>query len=213
MTLPLPAAAVATALCCALLAALLTPWARRFVVSESRLLRGWVTGPLAGLGGVGAALVTSSWAELVAVAVVAVAAGLLIPIDLVTYRLPDVVVGSAALGLLAGLVVAAALGDDWSRLLTAVLGGVALFAVYLVLAMISPSSLGFGDVKLAGVLGLLLGWWGWQAVAYGTLAAFVVFAVGALMLLAARRTSLRDDLPFGPAMILGAALGLAAVAA
>ncbi|NNU27247.1 prepilin peptidase [Isoptericola sediminis] len=204
-----PLTVTVAALACALLAGLLTPWARRYLLSESRLLRPWVTGPLAGLGGAGAAVVTTSWAELVAVGTVAVAAGLLIPGDLATYRLPDRIVGPAAVGLVGGLVVAAAVADDWSRLLQAVLAGVVLLAVYLVLAMISPSSLGFGDVKLAGLLGTVLGWWGWQAVAFGTLAAFVLFAVAALVLLAARRTSLRDDLPFGPAMILGAALGLA----
>jgi leader peptidase (prepilin peptidase)/N-methyltransferase len=66
-----------------------------------------------------------------------------------------------------------------------------------------------GDVKLAGLLGLHLGWLGWGAVVVGAFAAFVVQAVVALVLLAARRIGLRGELPFGPAMLAGAALAIA----
>ena len=85
-----------------------------------------------------------------------------------------------------------------------------LFAVYLFLALISPRSLGMGDVKLAGLLGLFLGWLGWDAVVVGAAAGFVVQALVALVLLAGRRIGLRSELPFGPAMLLGAALAIAA---
>jgi leader peptidase (prepilin peptidase)/N-methyltransferase len=66
-----------------------------------------------------------------------------------------------------------------------------------------------GDVKLAAVLGLYLGWLGWSALVDGALAGFVVQAVLALVLLAARRVQLRGAIPFGPAMLAGAALGIA----
>jgi len=75
-----------------------------------------------------------------------------------------------------------------------------------VLALASPGGLGMGDVKLAALLGLYLGWLGWAAVVLGALAGFVVQAVVALALLAARRIGLRGELPFGPAMLAGAAL-------
>jgi leader peptidase (prepilin peptidase)/N-methyltransferase len=65
-----------------------------------------------------------------------------------------------------------------------------------------------GDVKLAALLGLCLGWLGWGALVLGTLAAFVVQAVLALLLLATRRVGLRGELPFGPAMLAGAALAV-----
>jgi leader peptidase (prepilin peptidase)/N-methyltransferase len=81
--------------------------------------------------------------------------------------------------------------------------------VYLVLALIAPSGLGMGDVKLAGLLGLYLGWLGWGAVVLGAMAGFVVQAVVALLLLATRRIGLRGELPFGPAMLAGAALVIA----
>ena len=63
-----------------------------------------------------------------------------------------------------------------------------------------------GDAKLAALLGLGLGWLGATAVVLGIAAGFVVQAVLALALLATRRVGLRGELPFGPAMLVGAAL-------
>ena len=84
-----------------------------------------------------------------------------------------------------------------------------LFVVFLVLALISPRSLGMGDVKLAALLGLVPGLAGLGgACVLGAAAGFVVQAVFALALLAARRIGLRGELPFGPAMLLGAALAI-----
>jgi leader peptidase (prepilin peptidase)/N-methyltransferase len=131
---------------------------------------------------------------------------LLAVIDVQHRLLPNrVVVPSVGIGAVL-LLLAALPGQDWAGLLRAALGAAALFAVFLFLALISPSGLGMGDVKLAGLLGLYLGWIGWGAVAVGAAAGFVVQAVLALVLLAARRIGLRGELPFGPAMLLGAAL-------
>ena len=65
-----------------------------------------------------------------------------------------------------------------------------------------------GDVKLAALLGLYLGWIGWGAVVVGAAAGFVIQALLALVLLAGRRIGLRGELPFGPAMLLGAAVAI-----
>jgi leader peptidase (prepilin peptidase)/N-methyltransferase len=77
--------------------------------------------------------------------------------------------------------------------------------------MISPRSIGMGDAKLAALLGLYLGWLGIPFLVLGITAGFVVQAVLALLLLATRRIGLRGELPFGPAMLLGAALAIAFV--
>jgi leader peptidase (prepilin peptidase)/N-methyltransferase len=106
------------------------------------------------------------------------------------------------------LLVAAAVGEEWPALLRAVLGAVVLFVSFLILALISPRGLGMGDVKLAGLVGLYLGWLGWSVLVLGAAAGFVVQAVLALILLAGRRIGLRGELPFGPAMLLGAALAI-----
>ena len=151
----------------------------------------------------------AAW-ELPAFLVLAAAAVLLTVVDLQHRLLPNRVllpaIGTGAL-LLTG---AAALGGNWSALLRAGLGAVVLFAVFLVLALISPRSLGMGDVKLAGLLGLYLGWLGWSAVVVGAAAGFVVQALVALLLLAGRRIGLRSELPFGPAMLVGAAVAIGA---
>lgn len=131
---------------------------------------------------------------------------LLAVIDLRHHMLPNRVVVpsygvSAALLLLPATVV-----GEWPALGRAVLGAVVLFAAFLVLALISPKSLGMGDVKLAGLLGLHLGWFGWETLVLGAMAGFVVQAVLALVLLLSRRIGLRGELPFGPAMLIGAAL-------
>ena len=88
-------------------------------------------------------------------------------------------------------------------------GAVVLFVVFLVLALISPRSIGMGDVKLAALLGLYLGWLGgarcWCSAPRRASSSRRVLA---LVLLATRRIGLRGELPFGPAMLLGAALAI-----
>ena len=149
-------------------------------------------------------------AELPAYLVLAAAGVLLAVVDLRHRLLPNRVVGPA-LGAGALLLTGAAAVDGrWDDLARAALGAVVLFALFLVLALISPSSLGMGDVKLAGLLGLHLGWLGWDAVLLGAAAGFVVQAVLSLVLLAARRIDLRGELPFGPAMLAGAVLAIGA---
>ncbi len=144
-------------------------------------------------------------AELPAFLFFASAAVLLAVIDLQHRVLPNrVLVPSAATGA-ALLTLAAVLGSDWAALLRAGLGAVVLFAVFLVMALVSPRGMGMGDVKLAGLLGLGLGWLGWGAVVVGAAGGFVVQAAVALVLLTTRRIGMRAELPFGPAMLVGAA--------
>ena len=152
-----------------------------------------------------------SWA-LPAFLLLAVAGVLLTVVDLQHRLLPNrVVLPALAAG--AVLLLLPALADGaWDQLLRAALGAAALFAAYLALALVSPGGLGMGDVKLAALLGLYLGWLGWAAVVLGALAGFVVQAAVALALLATRRIGLRGELPFGPAMLAGAALVIGGVA-
>ena len=149
-----------------------------------------------------------SW-QLPAFLVLAVAAVLLAVIDLQHRLLPDrVLLPALAVGSLL-LLVAAAAGGAWPALGRAALGAGVLFLVFLALALLSPGALGMGDVKLAALLGLYLGWLGWGAVLAGAVAGFVVQAVVAVALLAARRVRRDSELPFGPAMLVGAAVVMA----
>ena len=146
--------------------------------------------------------------ELPAFLFLAAAGVLLAVIDLRHHLLPNrVVVPSIGIG--AALLLAAALAEQrWDDLLRAGIAAAVLFAGFLVLALISPGGLGMGDVKLAGLVGLYLGWLGWGAVVVGAAGGFVIQALLALVLLAGRRIGLRGELPFGPAMLLGAVVAI-----
>ena len=130
-------------------------------------------------------------------------------IDLDANRLPNAMVLPAYPVLAVLLTAASSVEGDWTALVRAAVAGGALWALYFGLMAIRPGGMGFGDVKLAGVLGAGLGWLGWGPVVVGTFGAFLLgggFAVGLLLTGRAGRTS---RVPFGPWMVLGAALGMA----
>ena len=107
---------------------------------------------------------------------------------------------AVAVVLLAG---AALTTGDGAALGRACLAGLVAFGCLLVMALVAPSGLGMGDVKLAGLLGLYLGWLGWHTVLPGFLIAFVLQALLGLALLVLRRVGRRGELPFGPALLAG----------
>lgn len=129
-------------------------------------------------------------------------------IDLQTRRLPNAIVLPALAVALLLLLAAAILSGDWGPLLDAVIAMAALFAFYLVILLIYPPGMGFGDVKLAALVGLHLGWFGWPAVIVGAFAAFLLGGVVALALLVTRRAGRRSGIPFGPYLLGGAWLGI-----
>ncbi|OFI37772.1 peptidase A24 [Arthrobacter sp. SW1] len=87
-------------------------------------------------------------------------------------------------------------------------GGAVLWLFYFLLRLVYPPGMGFGDVKLAGVLGLYLGYLGWSHVFAGTFAAFLFGGLWSLVVLAARRGTLKSAIPFGPFMLAGAATAM-----
>jgi leader peptidase (prepilin peptidase)/N-methyltransferase len=129
-------------------------------------------------------------------------------IDLDTKRLPNALtLPSYVVGALL-LALPAALDDNWDDYLRAGLAMVALYGFYFVLALIYPKGMGWGDVKLAGVLGLYLGWLSWGVLVVG---GFLGFLLGALIgggLMVLRRAGRKTKIPFGPFMLLGALLAI-----
>ena len=112
--------------------------------------------------------------------------------------LPSYPVALALLGLAALLLP----GGD-RHFLGALAGlGIAL-ALFLAQALLYPAGLGWGDVKLAGILGLYLGWLGLAAVAAGLFLGYLLAAVAGLALIAAGRASRKTQLPFGPFLLAG----------
>lgn len=129
-------------------------------------------------------------------------------IDVATHRLPDrIVLPAGAIGA-ALLLLACLFGAEWSALVRAAIGSAVLFAGYFVLRLISPAGMGGGDVKLAAVIGLFLGWAGWGALLVGVFAAFLLGGLFGLAMMLARRAGRHTPIPFGPFMLLGAWIGI-----
>jgi leader peptidase (prepilin peptidase)/N-methyltransferase len=129
-------------------------------------------------------------------------------IDIDVKRLPDVIVlpSYGVAGVLLG--VAAVAHGEADNIVRAVLGMAALYAFYFLLVLIYPKGMGFGDVKLAGVLGFYLGWLGWGEVVSGAFLGFLFGGVVGAILMAVRRAGRKSKIPFGPYMLLGALVGI-----
>ncbi len=162
-----------------------------------------------------AAGVTAQPADLWAISLVIVAylyfaaiSVVLTLIDLDTRRLPNSIVLPSYV--VAGLLftVAAWLAGEWAALLRAGVGMATLYLFYFLLRLARPGGMGGGDVKLAGVLGIYLGWLGWGPLAVGTFAAFLYGGAFGIVLLLLRRAGRKSAIPFGPWMILGAWTGV-----
>jgi len=130
-------------------------------------------------------------------------------IDIDTRRLPNAIVLPSYVVVPVLLAVASWGADDWPAMLRAVIGGVALYAFYFVMVLVKPGAMGFGDVKLAGILGAYLAWLGWGSFVVGAFAAFLVGGVFSIGLMVAGRAGRKSKIPFGPWMLIGCAIGVA----
>ena len=125
-------------------------------------------------------------------------------IDIDVKRLPDRIV-LPSYPIVAVLLTIAALGEhDWWPLARAGIGAAAMFAFYFALVLLSPAGMGFGDVKLAGVLGALMGYLSWPALITATFGAFLLGAIVGVALIATHRGGRKTAIPFGPFMIAAA---------
>lgn len=131
-------------------------------------------------------------------------------IDLDHHRLPDVITLPAYPVTALLLVLASSLTGEWGRMLQALIGLVVLGGLYLLLALAYPAGMGLGDVKLSGSLGMLLAWLGWPQLIVGGFSAFVVGGVIGVALMLIGRAGRKSGVPFGPFMLIGAAIGLTA---
>lgn len=158
---------------------------------------------------VGAALLTGLRPAVAAFAWAAGAAVVLGAVDLASHRLPDRVTYPAAAVAASALLVDATVHGTWGALVRAALAAAAAFGVAALAASISPAGLGFGDVKLLGLLGLLLGWVGWGTLLTGVFLGLLTGTLVSLALLVGRRVGWRSAVPFGPPLLIGAVLALA----
>jgi leader peptidase (prepilin peptidase)/N-methyltransferase len=146
--------------------------------------------------------------EFLAFAYLAALGVVLTCIDLDVRRLPNVLVlpAYAVLGVL--FAAQSFVTGDWWPFVSALIGGAALFVFYLIAAIVYPGGMGFGDVKLAGVIGMALGWLGWGALIVGSFSAFLLGGLIGGLLMVSRKADRRTAIPFGPWMIAGAVVGM-----
>ncbi len=131
-------------------------------------------------------------------------------IDLDCKRLPDKLtlpsypVAAVLLG------VAALAGSDSGDPLRALIGGAVMYAIYFGLCFAYPAGMGFGDVKLAGVLGAYTAWIGWGAWAVGLFLGFFLGGIFGILLILVRKGGRKTAVPFGPFMLLGVLVAILA---
>lgn len=129
-------------------------------------------------------------------------------VDAKVHRLPNPIVLALYPITVIGLLIAGLASGEWP-VVRALLGAVVWLGVFGLVWLVSRGrGMGFGDVKLAPVLGAVLAWLGWGPNLVGLFAAWIIGGVVALVLLVSGRARRGSHLAFGPYMLIGAAVGL-----
>ncbi|WP_328325229.1 A24 family peptidase [Kribbella sp. NBC_00382] len=158
-------------------------------------LLGWALGASAGL---------AAWL------VLAVAGSVLGYIDARTRYLPSAIIWPAYLLVGLALVIAALQTGEWGSLWRSAIAGAVGFGVFYLLWFVFPRGVGFGDVRLSGLLSIALGWLGWGELVAGLYGGFFLGAVIGIVLTAAKVFKRKQLFPFGPFMLVGALIGVLA---
>jgi leader peptidase (prepilin peptidase) / N-methyltransferase len=152
---------------------------------------------------------TAMWPAYLYFAAIGVALAL---IDLDVRRLPNAIVLPSYPVLAVLLLGSAWWSDSLSAFVRAVLGALALFGFFAAIAFIYPAGMGWGDVKLAGLIGLVLGYLSWLALGVGAFLGFLLGSVIGVAIIALGKGGRKTAVPFGPFMIAGALIGILAFA-
>ena len=124
--------------------------------------------------------------------------------DLRTGLLPTRVIWSAAAAVWVLYAAASLIEAEPAGLFGAAVGAAACGAILAAVHFIHPPSMGFGDVRLSVLNGLLCGWWGWQAALAGLMVGFALALPEALVVII--RQGMRASRPLGPYLVAGAAV-------
>lgn len=167
-------------------------WRLALVGAPVGFLVGWQVGWIPAL---------AAWAYLTAVCLV------LGYVDARTRLLPTQLIAPSYWVVLVLLVGAAVLDGSLGEIWGSVLGWAAMGGFYYLMWRLGPG-LGYGDVRLSGLLALCLGFLGWGRLVTGLYSGFLLGGVASAILVMTRRASFKTQLPFGPFMMLGALVGL-----
>jgi leader peptidase (prepilin peptidase) / N-methyltransferase len=129
-------------------------------------------------------------------------------IDAELMILPKLIVYPVLIAVAGLLTLAAGLTHSWHQLWVAGAFALGWFVVFFALNFFAPRYLGFGDVRLAPVLGLALGWFGWKFVVLGFFSANLIGAIVGVALIATKKMKRNEQIPFGVFLAMGAALAV-----
>jgi leader peptidase (prepilin peptidase)/N-methyltransferase len=169
-----------------------------------------VSALVAGISGALVGAVTGlDWPLLLLLPLVPVSVALAV-VDWHTHLLPTAVVRPVQIGIVLLGTASALLDDDVAALGRAAIGGVVVLAFFHALWWVHAAGMGYGDVRLAAVLGFALGYVGWAALVIGIYGAFLAFGLGGLAVALVRwdRSRLKVAYPFGPFLLAGALVGV-----
>lgn len=125
-------------------------------------------------------------------------------VDLEHYRIPNRILYPTLFATAALLVVASAVDDLWGSLARAAIAGTAAFAAFFVIHLIVPHGMGFGDVRLAGLIGMGTGWLGLGHAFVAFMAAFLLGALVGVVVMKVTGGGRKTKVPFGPFLAAGA---------
>jgi leader peptidase (prepilin peptidase)/N-methyltransferase len=120
--------------------------------------------------------------------------------DLQTKLIPNRILGPATATGIVLLAVGGLISAELPALGRAAAGGFAYFGVLFILALIGRGALGFGDVKMAFIIGVFTGYFSLGYVVIAGVGAFIIAGIVAVVLLVTRRSGRKDSIPFGPFM-------------
>lgn len=128
--------------------------------------------------------------------------------DLDSFLLPNAILYPAALLGLVGLVVGGWWSDGGERIIPALTAALLVGLGFLALGILARGNMGMGDVKLSFLLGLYLGYLGWDSVGRGLFLGVMIAGIPALALWWSGQKSRKDPLPYGPPLLVGTWLAL-----
>jgi leader peptidase (prepilin peptidase)/N-methyltransferase len=132
-------------------------------------------------------------------------------VDFCTHRLARGVTMRAALAGGPLLTLAAINIDETARIATMFGAFVSTLVFFLALSFMSKGGIGSGDVRLAPVLAMFLGWMGWSYVYIGLASGFILGGIWALALMFMGKANRSSHIPFGPFLCVGAVATLFAL--
>lgn len=131
-------------------------------------------------------------------------------IDIKNYLIPNRIIYPALFTGAALLLLSAIVQGNVEQFGIALVGMVAAWLFFFITWVIYPAGMGFGDVRLAALIGLFAGWMQLGTVVIAIMLGLLLASIVGVILIALRRKSRKDPVPFGPFLAAGAAIAILA---